>query len=366
MKQKYLYATLVLLVILVGCNKNQTQYASENRDEVKFNSSQIEYMGRIGQTDSTAEIYWSGSSVKIEFEGTSVSATLQDEHGDNYFNVIIDDNSIFVLRPDSIKKTYPLASNLKEGKHSLQLFKRTEWTKGKTSFYGFQFDDAKILNIPPKNKMIEFYGNSITCGYGVEDYSGKDSPDSIFTNNYNSYAAMTARHFDAEYSCISRSGIGVTVSWFPQIMPVMYNLLDPSNPESLWGFSQTTPDIVIINLFQNDSWIVNMPANEQFKNRFGSTRPTKDFIINAYADFVKAIRGKYQEAHIICMLGNMDITKEGSPWPGYVQTAVESFQDKKIHTLFAPYKNTSGHPRVEEQKILADSLIGFIERNNLW
>ena len=57
----------------------------------------------------------------------------------------------------------------------------------------------------------------------------------------------------------------------------------------------------------------------------------------------------------------MDITKEESPWPGYVAKAVASLDDDRIYTHFMPYKNTPGHPRIEEQQKMAESLIRFIE-----
>ncbi len=76
-------------------------------------------------------------------------------------------------------------------------------------------------------------------------------------------------------------------------------------------------------------------------------------------DFLEKIRGKYPDAEIICLLGNMDITREGSPWPGYVQQAANTFNDK-VHTLFVPYKNSPGHPKIEEQKIIADRLTDLI------
>ena len=66
------------------------------------------------------------------------------------------------------------------------------------------------------------------------------------------------------------------------------------------------------------------------------------------------------------MLGNMDITKKGSPWPGYVEKAVSEINDPKIFTYFATYKNTYGHPKVKEQKALADGLINFIDKNIKW
>ncbi|MCP5061956.1 MAG: electron transporter RnfD, partial [Ignavibacteriae bacterium] len=251
-------------------------------------------MGRIGETDSYKEIYWSGSSIKLKFEGTSIEAILDDEHGENFFNVIVDENNISIIQLDSTKEIYELASNLSDTIHTVEIFKRTEWTEGKTKFYGFQLNkNAKIIDLKEKVRSMEFYGNSITAGYAVEDYSGKDSPEGTNTNNYNSYANMTARHFDANYNCIVRSGIGITVSWFPMIMDELYYRLDPSDKNSLWDFSNYEPDIVVINLFQNDSWIVNMPDHEEFKNRFSTKAPTKEIIINSYRNFVRTIKSKY-------------------------------------------------------------------------
>ncbi len=331
-------------------------------------SKQIHYMGRIAHTDSLSSFYWSGTSAQINFEGNGVKAILNDDKGKNYYNVIIDRDSVVMLRTQSGKKTYSLAENLTPGKHSIKLFKRTEYDQGGTGFYGFQLNKGgKILPADPiSDKKIEFYGNSITCGYAVEDFSGKDRPDSIYTNNYLSYAAITARHYDAEYQCISKSGIGVMVSWFPYIMPDIYDQLIPLNKKSKWDFSQFIPDIVVIHLLQNDSWLVNMPDHPSFKKYFGTQKPSEEFIIEAYKNFVAKIRGKYPNAQIICTMGGMDATREGSPWPGYVEKAVKRLNDSKIFTYFMPYNNINGHPGVEEQQNMAEGLIQFIDENITW
>ena len=332
---------------------------------VKSDDTHIHYMGRVGKKGKAAELSWSGTSVKINFNGTAVKATLQDEHAINFYNVIVDGQVVGKIHPDSVQHTYTLVEGLPAGKHTLELFKRSEWVMGKTWFY--QFDvNGQILPAPEtKKRKIEFYGNSITCGYANEDSSGKDRGTAPYENNYMSYAAITARHFDAEYSCIARSGIGVVVSWFPQIMPEMYNLLDASNPKSLWDFKKYTPDVVVVNLFQNDSWIVKQPNNGQFKARFGTTPPTPEFIIAAYRDFIKSIRNKYPNAHIICALGSMDATKTNE-WPGYISKAVTGLDDKKVYTHFFPFKNTGGHPSIKEQQVMADGLVDFIDKNIKW
>jgi len=359
MYQKRILIILLTMLSMVCNAQNIVLNAHDNH---------IRYMGRVLFHDEDAELSWSCSTVAINFKGTGVKATLKDEHGDNYFNVVVDDKVILVLHPDSVEKEYTLASGLANTNHTLQLYKRTEWAIGKTWFYQFTLDKNSqiLLQSPPKKRKIEFFGNSISCGYADEDSTGKDRGTSPYEDGYLSYAALTARHFDADFHNTSKSGIGITVSWFPLIMSEMYNRLDATDDQSVWDFSKYIPDLVIINLFQNDAWIVKLPDNEQFKARFGVKPPTDEQFIKAYRNFVKSIRDVYPKAQILCILGSMDATKEGSPWPGYIEKAVAELGDKKIHTHFIPYKNTPGHPSVKEQQALADDLTGFIDKNIVW
>lgn len=358
MRKLYVLFVLQLVAALV-CAQNIV---------VKSHDTHIHYSGRIAMTDEAAELSWSASSVKMNFKGTFIKVTLKDERGNDYWNVILDGKVISVLQPDSIQKQYTLATGLSAGAHTIELFKRSEWAMGKTWFYGFELDkNASVLLPPPQQKRkMEFFGNSITCGYAVEDTTGQDRGTAPYENAYLSYASITARHFDAELHSTSRSGIGIMVSWDPLIMPELYYRLDATDAESKWDFSKYTPDLVVINLFQNDNWIVKLPDNAQFKARFGNKPPTDDQIVKAYKDFVKTIRSKYPKAQIICALGSMDAVKEGAPWPGYIKKAVEQIGDKKIFVHFFPYKNTPGHPSRKEQQTMADDLIAFIDQNIKW
>ena len=352
----------VLAVILIGCS-------GEKELTIPFSNSEIEYWGRIDTSKvEAAELYWSGTSIKMNFEGESIQALFKDESGDNYYNIILDNDSVSILRTDTTKQYYQLASNLSKGKHSIEIFRRTEWNRGKTSFYGFKINNkAKLLpKPPPKKRKIEFYGNSITAGYAIEDLSGKDSPDSTYTNNYLSYAAITARHYDAEYQCICKSGIGITVSWDPLIMPEMYNRLIPTDSTSKWDFSLYQPDVVVINLLQNDTWLVNLPEHEEFIKRFGTKAPGDEFIINAYQQFLVSLRKEYPNAKIVCSLGSMDAAKEGSKWMEYINLAVTNLEDEKIFTHFMPYLEAAAHPTIKDQQIMANSLIEFIVKNIEW
>lgn len=364
MKINYLILLNFLFIFSISCQENTTYTTF-----IPANSNKISYQGRIGVKDSLTELYWPGSQIEINFNGTGINGIFKDDKGDNYYNVILDNDSFRLLRPDTSKKEYVLATKLPDTLHNIKIYKRTEWNRGTTTFYGFITERGTELSNPPpgKKRKMEFYGNSITAGYGVEDFSGKDRSDSIYTNNYFTYAAFTARHFNAECHYIVRSGIGILMSWVPQIMPEIYQLTNPHLSRSFWDFSVYQPDIVVINLFQNDSWLVKMPKSKEFQSRYEGKKPPEETdIVGAYVQFVTSLRDKYPNAHIICMLGNMSITKIGSPWPGYVQEAVDFMNDPNIYTFFVPYKDTPGHPKIHEQREMANKLIRFIEKNIQW
>jgi len=363
--KKYFYLLFIFLLALSSC---KTSNVINESNFISSKNSDILYTGRVNfEKDSMAILYWPGTSIKIRFKGTDLKIVMKDAYKKNYYNIILDGKKINILNPDSVKTSYNLVSGIPNTEHTIEIFKRTEWRHGPTYFYGFETGKGtKILSAPKASKKtIEFFGNSITAGYANEDFEG-DSPDSLYTNNYLAYGALTARHFNANYYCTARGGIGITVSWFPMIMDDMYDRLDPEDAKSKWNFSRVTPDIVVVNLFQNDSWIVNKPNYSEFKHRFDQSKPTKVFIISKYVDFLKKIRTVYPEAKIICTLGTMDATKEGSVWPGYVKTAVNKMNDPKIHSLFFPYQNYMGHPEVRTHKEMADSLINFIDENDLF
>ena len=53
----------------------------------------------------------------------------------------------------------------------------------------------------------------MTCGYGIEGVWNKDTFNTRQENPWEAYAAKTARYFDADFNCVSWSGIGIISSW---------------------------------------------------------------------------------------------------------------------------------------------------------
>jgi hypothetical protein len=337
------------------------------------NQNGFYYHGRINFANPKApEFYWPGTSVDFIFRGSKrLVLLLEDEKGKNYFNVILNNqhNKPYVLKCVKGKKKYAIFNNLDNTKsYSISVFKRTETDEGYTKFMGVELDTGADLAMVKREyaPRIEFFGNSITVGMGNEDPTGRDNTNPAKKNNYLSYAAITARELNLDYRCIAKSGIGVMVSWYDLIMPEMYNRLHPDKPTLKHDFKSWIPDIVVVNLFQNDSWLVRMPRDPNHQKRFKNGKPTPQQIVQAYIDFIRSLRKVYPEAKIVCTLGSMNAVSSGKPWKSYIQQAVNWMKtrdkDQKLYTLFFAYNNRRlGHPVLSDHRKMANQLKYFLK-----
>ena len=358
MKFIKLFILLLLSVItIISC--------SEEKEITDQSNELIQYNGRIDFSDeSRAMLTWAGSSIKIKFRGTGVKVLLQAKYSSCALDIVLDGDSMFVLEADSVKKWIVLASDLPNTEHSIKVFKRTN--NGDLWFYGFQLDEnAELLKQKKRKKIIEFIGDSITHGSSIND-TVNDNWRGLYSDNYFTYAAVTARHFDAQYYCIAQGGVGLMVGGNTLIMDELYYRHNIRDAKSKWDFSKVQPNIVVINLFENDCGIFENMDHPHFAERFGNEIPNEEYIVKAYIDFVQNKKNNYPNAKIICSLGSMRAARKDLPWSGYIKKAVEKMNNPDIYFCLFPYKNSSGHPEIKDHRVMADTLIGFIERNKIW
>lgn len=171
--------------------------------------------------------------------------------------------------------------------------------------------DATLKPAENKTHLIEFIGDSITCGYGVDGDPDKDKFTTSTEDCTKAYACVTAEKLDADYSLVSYSGHGILSGYTStgkqnksDLVPSYYDLVGHSFAtlsdgtkiqDDKWDFSKK-PDLVVVNLGTNDS---SYTASDNAKMReFAS----------AYVEFLKQIREKNPDAPIICVLGTMGTT----------------------------------------------------------
>ncbi|MGB3609941.1 MAG: GDSL-type esterase/lipase family protein [Cellvibrio sp.] len=343
-------------------------YLSQPQDPlIPASHHHIQYTGRIDFSTPGAPVFsWPGTMIQTGFTGRSLALVMDDHYGMNYFNVFLDQDweNPIVIKGEKGRKTYLIADNLTDGEHLLTLTKRTEGEEGATTFYGILLaEDGELTAPPPRpERRIEFFGDSITSGMGNE--APEDGPDDnkAEKNNFLAYGAITARNLNAEYVSTSQSGVGLMASFVNFTMQEFYDQLSAiNNNDSVWDFSRWTPHVVVINLFQNDSALVEQRLNPV---------PTDEQRVAVYYDFIKRIRSHYPEAFIVCTLGTMDAAKPGSPWPDYIHAAVEQWKtetaDERIDVMIFEFKDFYKHPRVHHHQENAEVLTAFIKEKMDW
>lgn len=373
-----LFAT-VLIFLSVSCRQSG-EFTSTSSGFYPANHSSIQYSGRMDFSDSTKPVFSHPAvSISFSFSGTSASVFLKD-YADRYieatgkprrnmFNVYIDQDEPFVLNLNATDLLYLLAKGLNDTIHSVRITKRTESLVGKVEFAGIQLDTNAVLVEPPVKSGIkmEFIGNSITCGYGVEAADENEPFDCETENASLAFGALTAKAFDAEYVAVAYSGRGVAQNYGGQpgsVVPEIWERIFPDEEDPLWDHSKYIPDIAFINLGTND---VNSGAFDTalFKN--------------SYTAFIEDVREKYEEAFIVCLLGPMlnDSYPDGalSLVRNLISSVVSAKQlsgDEKLYFFeFSPQTGSLGygadwHPSVEQHELNAKELIEYIKEITDW
>ncbi|MBX9853799.1 MAG: hypothetical protein K2X86_18800, partial [Cytophagaceae bacterium] len=198
----------------------------------------IQYSGRISFANPKRPKFSApGVYIKAKFKGNSCTVLFQDQllwGNRNYYNVIIDDTIIVKITPVAAVTSYLAAAGIAYGTHTVTFIKRTESGIGTCEFFGFKFGGEILTPDPKPVRKIQFIGNSISCGSGIEAANGsaqcsEDGWGQPYHNSYYAFGPVLARDLNAEYHLTSVSGIGLIRNYSDlydaRPMPQVYNLL---------------------------------------------------------------------------------------------------------------------------------------------
>ena len=338
----------------------------------KAKDAKIQLIGRFDLRTENPHCSWPGSAIVVRFRGTDLNLLLKDSaKGDtnkvtgfnnDYLTIRVDGGTPTTLRLESERGRYAIAAGLASGQHVVRVAKRTEPICGEVTLLGLEISAGGELLDPPARpaRRLEFIGDSITCGYGNEASDEKQNFAPATENNDLAYGAITARRFGAEYVCIAWSGIGVYRNHNGDLasnMNTRYDKILKSDPTAIWDFSGREPQVVVINLGEND---------------FAKGDPGQDYV-EAYEKLVATVRHHYSEATIFCGLGSMARGEKALTNQKYLEKIIADLKDPKMFFVSLGsqdiQKNGGGanwHPSLKTHAIMAELLAKVIEEKTDW
>ena len=306
----------------------------------------VKLLGRTMLIGENLWMAWSATGVEFEFEGKELLVSILGGQAATDFSV----NNCFAkigiyvdgvrITTDLIRqprKTYEILKSDTVQRIKVRILKLSE---APMSTLGIEpiITEGKIRPTERCAHRVEFIGDSITCGYGVDDLDLRNTFSTTTEDVTKGYAYLTAKELGMDMSIISCSGYGVLSGYTddPQIqntaelLPPYYETLGFSRDffagsispqEVTWDFQKYQPELVVLNLGTND-------------NSFCQEIPERwEVFMERYVTFLRMIRKNNPEAQILCVYGVMEDRIAPS-----VEKAVDTYRmqtsDERITYLY--------------------------------
>jgi hypothetical protein len=311
------------------------------------------------------ELISSAAHFGFTFEGQEcrLYVTLSTAQSHNYLQYELDNVYQKRLRVANGSAGPIVISAAAGGKHTVWIYKATEAHTG--PIFIQKIAGTKVRPVArPSLPLIEFIGNSITCG-AAADPSEVACGKGVYHDQHNAYYAYgprTARALNLNYILSSVSGIGIYRNWNNDgpAMPQVFGKSDFQNTGSRnWNFGRYQPQIVSVALGTND---FSNGDGKKARLPFDSSA-----FVSAYIKFVQQVKANYPAAKI-ALLSSPMINGERRTLLQNCLSAVKAAIDRTYPSanpvalyFFKPMqaRGCSGHPNVEDHSILADELIPF-------
>jgi hypothetical protein len=309
--------------------------------------------------ETTYTYQWPGVYFEARFSGDSVDVKVDDDQNNLYLYI----DGVHKLTLTKPGRTTIALKDLAPGEHVVRLEKSSETQSTTGKFEGFFVPSPDRALPPPQyDRRIEFIGDSYTVGYGNQSRGQDCTADDVAatTDTSQSFAALTAKQFNAAYRIDAFSGRGVVRNYngiVPgETLPALYKytLFDKSAAAPGDGW---TPDVVVIGLGTND---FSTPLN--IGEKWAAREELRVDFVNTYVAFIKSLHAKWPMAHIILMASNKyeyEITDA-------VRAAAESARTDGITDLETilfsglDWQACQAHPSLKDDRFLAQLLIDRI------
>lgn len=340
--------------------------------------SKVKLLGRTYEADGILWLAHSASGIEFSFTGKTLSiviagddATKKKAKEPARLAIYVDGERKFDKMVRTENSTIRVIRTLKSMKHEIRILKLTE---APMSIFGIRNiisdGEGTIEPLPEKERKIEFIGDSITCGYGVDDENPEHHYKTSTEDATKAFAYKTAVLLNADYSLVSYSGHGIISGYVEGDVPKLQELVPPYygsvaysrgliNGKQLWhtewDFTKFVPDTIVINLGTNDDSYCRDYEERQ-----------KHFA-RSYAAFLKEVHARNPEARLCLILGVM-----GARLFPFVKEAMEIFQKETGYDNISAHKIepielyegyvADYHPTVKTHDRVANTLAKILEK----
>lgn len=293
-----------------------------NTTSVILNENSVKLLGRTYLYDDTLWSAFSGTGAEFIYTGKKLEITVAGDYAsttdntENYVRIAVyaDGERVIDDLLDAKEKTYKVFESDKVQKIDVAVAKLSECAMSTMGIKPIKIAEGeKIEPAPSKNIKMEFIGDSITCGYGVDDPDKELHFRTSAEDFTKSYAYKTAQALGADYSMVSVSGYGIVSGYTndgnkipEQTIPQYYDKLgfsynkfaDELEVAKLeWDFNRYKSDIIVINLGTNDM-------------SYATTDERKAEFEEGYVEFLKKVRSYNPEPYIFQTYGVMGTALE--------------------------------------------------------
>ena len=364
MKYKLIHPAFILFFLCCDCTPQKKAATSETI----LPASSLFPFGRYDWNEKKdLELISSAINFGFSFSGKEckVFAYLSDTSAHNYLQYELDGVYQKRIKVAGNERGPIIISADQEGMHTVWIYKATEAHTGPIFIEKITGQNLKPLK-RPEAALIEFIGNSITCGAAADPAETPCGTGAYHDqhNAYYAYGPRVGRALSVNFILSSVSGIGIYRTWNMNgpSMPQVYEKTDfQLESKRLWNFETYKPTVVSIALGTND---LSNGDGKHERSPFDSS-----VFVSNYIKFVQLVKSKYPAA-TIALLSSPMINGERRIWLQNCLTAVKENIDalypshKKVSLYFfkpMQARGCGGHPNVEDHAILAEELIPFFK-----
>jgi lysophospholipase L1-like esterase len=360
---------IILAIIITSFCSTCTRRNNSSGDSDTLAASSLHAFGRVMSDQSgSIGLVSAASHVGFTFEGSEcrVIAHINDENGHNYLQYEIDGEYQKRVKISGGNKQPLLITAPGAGPHTVWIYKATEAHTGPVFIEKIIGKNVKSSERPVA-PLIEFIGNSITCG-AAADPSEVPCGAGVYHDQHNAfyaYGPRVAKELKTNFILSCVSGIGIYRNWNSDgpTMPQVYENGDLQyQSEWVWDFSKYQPRVVSIALGTND-----FSNGDGIRQRLAFDSAV---FVAKYIAFVQLVKSRYPAAQVVLLSSPMAdgprrVTLQNCLTAVKKAINGQSSSDKGVEVFFfnpMQARGCTGHPNIEDHAILAKELAPFLKK----